>query len=87
MSGWVDVGQRRTDRVRADLEYGRRVNAWLTQHFPELTDPEWGPHPAAIAVVHVLHSRYGKGRLTVREHGPAIRRAVERFRAELREAA
>jgi hypothetical protein len=34
------------------------------------------PHPAAQAAVARLHQRYGKGQLTVKEHGPEIRAAV-----------
>lgn len=34
------------------------------------------PHPAAVGAVIRLHHRYGKGQLTVREHGPMIRAAV-----------
>ena len=35
------------------------------------------PHYAAVAAVIRLHHVHGKGSLTVREHGPAIRQAVK----------
>lgn len=57
--------------------YGQQIAAWLTQNFPELDRPHWGPHPAAVAAVIRLHHQHGKGRLTKREHGPEIRAAVK----------
>lgn len=40
------------------------------------------PHHAATAAVYRLHQRYGKGSLTVREHGPEIRSAVKTANVE-----
>jgi len=41
---------------------------------PDLCEPT--PHYAAVAAVIRLHYTVGKGRLTIREHGPIIRAAV-----------
>jgi hypothetical protein len=67
--------------MRAEqAEYGRQVRAWLAKNFPEYDRPKWGPHPAAVAEVFRLHWRYGKGRLTKEEHGPAIHAAIVAWR-------
>jgi hypothetical protein len=72
------IGQR--DRLlNAQVEYGRQITAWLVKLFPEFDRPGYGPHPAATAEVIRLHWRHGKGRLTKRAHGPAIRAAVKRW--------
>ncbi len=57
-------------------EYGEQIRDWLTEHFPDLCDEHWGPHPAAVAEVIRLHYRDGKGALTERRHGREIRQAV-----------
>jgi hypothetical protein len=69
----------RTGSLDREREYGEQICDWLNQHFPELREPSGRPHPAAIAAVIRLHHAYGKGRLTLREHGGAIRAAVRRW--------
>lgn len=64
------------------LEYAASIVTWLRAHFPDLDRPEWGPHPAAVAAVIRLHGQRLKGRLTVSEHGPEIRRAVREWDAK-----
>lgn len=82
----VLVGQLRAGGVRDEKsqldrqrEYGEEICAWLSESFPELRDPHGYPHPAAIVAVIRLHHQHGKGQLTKRAHGPAIRAAVKRF--------
>lgn len=83
MGDWVDTGKRQADLLRRQEEYGNEVDAWLSRHFPELTDPLSGrPHLAAFSAVVRLHGRYGKGRLTRREHGEQIRAAVDWWERE-----
>lgn len=70
------------ERVRSfeerQRDYGEQIADWLRRRMPGVC-PESEreqPHFAAIAVVLRLHQEYGKGRLTVREHGPTIQAAV-----------
>lgn len=63
-----------SELLKEQVRYGDEIQAWLCQHFPEC-----GPHPAAIAAVVRMHFLYGKGRLTVTEHGAEIRGAVARW--------
>ena len=67
------------DSIERNRRYARQVCDWLNTHFPDLCQPSGHPHPAAAPAVFRLHHRYGKGRLTVREHGPQIRAAVKAF--------
>lgn len=77
--GWVDTNKERAELMAAQVQYGRDIKAWLSEYFPDLCRPNWGPHPAAIAEVIRLHYQYGKGQLTVRKHGSRIRAAVKAF--------
>lgn len=63
----------------AEAEYGRGIVAWLTENFPELCDPKWGPHPAAVAAVIRLDFRDGKANRSKRAWGREIRGAVAEF--------
>lgn len=73
-------------RLADQAAYCDQIVAWLRRHFPELCDDHRSPHPAAaVAVIH-LHYRFGKGRITKREHGSEIRAAVRRWDARWNEA-
>jgi hypothetical protein len=65
--------------VDQQREYGERICAWLTEHFPDLCDSRWGPHPASIAAVIGLHHSEGRGSLRAGLRGPVIRGAVRDF--------
>lgn len=86
-SGGVDdsAARRRQSGLEEQKQYGLAVVAWLRRHFPEFNQGDDGTHPAAIVEVIHLHSRHGRGSLTVGEHGEAIRAAVAR--SDEREAA
>lgn len=77
-AGWQPEPRQR-DVTAEQRAYADEIVAWLREHFPEVDRPVYGPHPAAVAAVIRLHWVYGKGRLTVREHGPEICAAVDRW--------
>ena len=60
--------------MRAQVAYGDDIQAWLKANFPE-----FGAHPAAISAVVRLHFLFGRGCLTVSEHGGQIRESVARW--------
>lgn len=63
-----------------DREYGEQIVEWLRKHFPEWNrDHGNRTHSAAIAAVIRLHHQHGTKHLSAREHGPAIRAAVQSF--------
>lgn len=74
--------QSKRSLVEEQREYGERICGWLSRHFPDLCEPVWGPHPAAVVAVIHLHAELGKGSLRPREHGPAIRAAVKAWEAK-----
>lgn len=79
MSGWVDQGKQRAEFLDSQKRYGHDIEAWLSEHFPDLCDPVHGPHPAAVVTVIHLHHEHGRGSLRPREHGKEIRAAVKAF--------
>jgi hypothetical protein len=66
----------RRDSDAQQRRYEQQIVRWLGCSFPQLIDPRWGAHPAAVAAVVRLHHACGKGHLTRREHGAAILAAV-----------
>ena len=80
MADWINTNKQHAALMAAQAAYGNQIRDWLRKHFPQWnTDHGNRTHPAAITAVIRLHHQHGKGKLTVREHGPAIRSAVDGF--------
>lgn len=65
--------------TQREADYGRGIVEWLSENFPELCDPKWGPHPAAVSAVIRLDFRDGKANRSKRGWGREIRGAVGEF--------
>jgi len=68
--------KRAASATERETEYGRSIVQWLSVNFPELCDPKWGPHPAAVAAVIRLHHVHGKQSLVKGAYGSVVRAAV-----------
>ncbi len=71
--------RRTTGLLAQQAAYTQRCEDWLRAKFPELVNSHGRVHPAAMTAVFLLHGKYGKGTLTIAEHGPEIHARVAAF--------
>lgn len=58
--------------------YSDEIVAWLGEHMPEFVDDHGKTDPDAWVAVWRLQGLYGRGQLTVEQHGDWIREFVRR---------